>query len=187
MKQYFSVPCCNFKDRFWQWEFVGVFLEIFQRDELDWLISLAIYTFPPLSSWRVDTKSGAATAIWESQGNMRKRPNCWRKKKWKQATLWRPGPPTFLKSWDRYISWVFYCLQPNRIWLDPLLLLTALLRPLEIQLLHSVDNVEPNFEPNERRNNGVRRTALVLMTSFETSNVCVSRSVVSDSLRSHGL
>ena len=108
-------------------------------------------------------------------------------KKWKQATLWGPGPPTFLKSWDRYISWVFYCLQPNRIWLDPLLLLTALLRPLEIQLLHSVDNVEPNFEPNECRNNGVRRTALVLMTSFETSNVCVSRSVVSDSLRSHGL
>lgn len=164
---------------------LGSFGKYFQRDEPDWLISLAIYTFSVLSSWRVDIKSGAATAIWELWGNMRKRPNYWRKKKkWKQATLWGPGPPTFFKSWDKCISWVFYCLQPNRIWLDPLLLLTALLRPLEIQLLHSVDNVEPNFEPNEHRNNGVRKIALVLMTNFGTSNVCVSRSV---SLWSHGL
>ena len=155
----------------------------FQRDELDWLISLAIYTFSVLSSWRVDMKSGATRAIWESWGNMRKRPNYWRKKeKRKKPTLWGPGPPTFLKSWDKYISWVFYCLQPNRIWLDPLLLLTALLRPLEIQLLHSVDNVEPNFEPNEHRNNEVRKIALVLMTNFGISNICVSHSVVSDSV-----
>ena len=105
-------------------------------------------------------------------------------KKRKQATLWGPGPPTFLTSWDKYISWVFYCLQPNRIWRDPLLLLTALLRPLEIQLLHSVDNVEPSFEPDEHRNNGVRKIALVLMTNFGTSNVCVSCSV---SLWSPGL
>ena len=62
------------------------------------------------------------------------------------------------------------------------MLLTALLRPLEIQLLHSVDNVEPNFEPNEHRNNEVRKIALVLMTNFGISNICVSHSVVSDSV-----
>ena len=70
----------TYKYRFWQWEFVGDFGKYFQRDEPDWLSSLAIYTFSVLSSWRVDMKPGAATANWELWGNMRKRPNYWGKK-----------------------------------------------------------------------------------------------------------
>ena len=186
MKQYFSVPCCNFRlinIGFDNENLLGTLGNIFKGMNLTgsvhWPFIPFLYFLLGEWTWSLELQQPTENyeATWEKDLTTGG-------KKRKQATLWGPGPPTFLTSWDKYISWVFYCLQPNRIWRDPLLLLTALLRPLEIQLLHSVDNVEPSFEPDEHRNNGVRKIALVLMTNFGTSNVCVSGSV---SLWSPGL
>lgn len=107
----------------------------------------------------------------ESWCNMRKRPNHWGKQRRKMERghfmKWRPSK--FLKAWDKYISWVFHCLQWNKSWLDTLLLLTALLGPIEIQRVHSMNHCGAQLQSKWTFTWHDRKKVLVLMTSLGTS------------------